>query len=94
MSGEKEVTISSVIPTLRHINTLCGGDTEADELGKKIKGDITNYFRTRLEPDEELLIFLCIAEMLDPRYLDLVKANSATEGERVSTKEFVCRDRY
>lgn len=70
LSGENEVTISSAIPLLRHINNLCKTEKEEDETSKAIKDTIKDYFQLKLQVPE-LLMFLRVAEVLDPRYQEL-----------------------
>ena len=82
LSGEKEVTISSVIPLLRHIYELCViGEDEDGTLTADIKSSIKKYIALKLDGDLEqndssLLMFLRVAEILDPRYLDVSRSQT------------------
>ena len=70
LSGEKEVTVTSVIPFLRFICALCEHEVGEEEVSSKVKDVIKDYFSTRLQ-DADLLMFLRVAEVLDPRYQQL-----------------------
>lgn len=85
LSAEKEVTISSVIPTLRHIDTLCQhGPPDVEQISNDIKDSILRYFKTRLT-DKALLLFLCIGEVMDPRYLVPPTQTSNDDDEEVDS---------
>lgn len=72
LSGEKDVTMSSAIPLLRHIDMLCQiEDADADDdVSTSIKISIKGYLQDRLQ-NKDLMIYLRIAELLDPRYVEL-----------------------
>jgi hypothetical protein len=77
LSGDENVTISSVIPLLRHIFTLCETTDDQSPMEKDIKVAIKNYFETRLSAnpvhknDKKLMMWLRVAEIMDPRYLKI-----------------------
>lgn len=70
LSGEKDVTISSAIPMLRHIGRLVDTEGDVDESVKEVLTVIKTYLQEKLQ-DPELLLFLRVAETLDPRYQEL-----------------------
>ena len=79
LSADKEVTVSSYIPLLRHIYQLTTSDDDDDDTSKEIKQVIRDYFHKKLstqmeQNDKDLLMFLRIAELLDPRYLSVAVA--------------------
>lgn len=70
LSGEKEVTISSALPLLRHIHKLCQTDEKDDDISTGIKAAILDYISRKIDPtDTGLLMFLRVAGVMDPRYL-------------------------
>lgn len=76
LSADKEVTISSFISLMRHIHALTTIDANDDEISTGIKEVIREYIAKKLAThdganDEELLMFLRVAEVLDPRYLSV-----------------------
>lgn len=77
LSGEKEVTISSAVPLLRHIDSLCSTEVEEDPTSVAIKTTIKSYLSEKLS-DNGLLIFLRVAEVLDPRYRVLSASNESS----------------
>jgi hypothetical protein len=87
LSGEQMVTISSYRPMVSHIQFLCShgahnvdaenaGD-EGDTLERTIKNDIQEYINDRLQ-DINTLMFLSIAQILDPRYSSVNPTMTAT----------------
>ena len=90
LSGENQVTISSALSTFRHIHDLCSTTEEDDELSRKIKAAISDYLVTRLMDKSDTLLFMRVAEMLDPRYLDYSKpvAMELMEEENPSVDDF------
>ena len=80
----REVTITSVIPFLRHIHSLCETVDDEEETAVHIKEVIRGYFATRLELPE-LLMFLWVAEVLDPRY----RALSSDDNSPISTSHWL-----
>ena len=90
LSGENQVTISSALSTFRHIHDLCSTTEEDDELSRKIKAAISDYLVTRLMDKSDTLLFMRVAEMLDPRYLDYSKpvAMEFMEEENPSVDDF------
>lgn len=74
LSGDKHVTISSVLPLLYHIKQL---DQEGDEnahsrLDKFIDTAVASYMLKRYE-DESMKSFLIRATLLDPSYKNFIK---------------------
>lgn len=53
LSGEKEVTVSSAIPLLRHIYKLCSVQDEDEVISIGIKATILSYVASKLKEDEE-----------------------------------------
>ena len=92
LSGDKEVTVSSAIPLLRHVHRLCRHDRDDEVITMDIKTTIEPYItenvkevvetseqtakRKRLKKPEKakILLFLCVAEVLNPRYLGVSTA--------------------
>lgn len=80
LSGENEVTISSTVPLLRHIYKLCKIKEDDHDVTCHIKREIKVYISERMK-DGDMLGFLRIAEILDPRYLKLSTAEDDVAGE-------------
>ena len=78
MSGEKYVTVSSVIPILHHLCTgvLCDTNDES-ELAGDMKRKIRAYMQNKYE-DDATTQFLHVATMLDPRYKSSYSGNATT----------------
>ena len=76
LSGEKAVTISSSIPMLRHIHQLCQTADDEDLIAVHVKDFIKNYLEHRLT-DGDLMMFLRVAEVLDPRYHQLSRDDTS-----------------
>ena len=73
LSADKEFTLSSYIPPLRHIDQIISSDDDDDDTFKEIKQVIWDCFQKTLythmkKNDKDLLLFPRIAKLLDRRY--------------------------
>ena len=89
MSGEKYVTVSSVIPILHHLCTgvLCDTNDES-ELAGDMKRKIRAYMQNKYE-DDATTQFLHVATMLDPRYKSSYSGNATTTAKETIIMEAI-----
>lgn len=94
LSGEKHVTISSILPLVYHISSLAEEtepETEADGAGLTVSG-IENHVRSKVADymvprfgEPELLQYLGICTTLDPRYKEYLKNHKKEQYEAVKS---------
>jgi hypothetical protein len=91
LSGDTMVTVSSIMPTLHHIQSLCECDGEEGEVAERIKNCVWDYFSQRFI-NRELNMYYGSATMLDRRYEyescipDIIQWPTKDE-----VKDFLCR---
>lgn len=86
LSADQEVTVSSFISLLRHIYALTTTSEDDDAISSGIKKVIRDYMYKKLatydgKNDEKLLMFLRVAEILDPRYLSITTSEESDDAQ-------------
>ena len=90
LSGEKQVTVSAVLPVMKHVKSKLSPVSSDCRLAKEMKQVIWNDLETRYT-DPEVSDILDISSFLDPRFKDQHLQNKE---ETVSSITQECTDHY
>ena len=90
LSGEKQVTVSAVLPVMKHVKSKLSPVSSDCRLAKEMKQVIWNDLETRYT-DPEVSDILNISSFLDPRFKDQHLQNKE---ETVSSITQECTDHY